>query len=153
MEVRESSLISRIKNHIQKAREIVEEKKLSDYYAATSLAMECFQAVNNLIDLGELIVTEKNLGFPEKYRETFEFLFKAGIINKESLETFKRLIFLRNLIAHEYYHIKEGELREMVSLLRPAEELIKNSNCLKIFSQDLLSTRPRKIFRTEMRPQ
>ncbi len=129
-EVRKSSLISRINGHIQKAREILEEKKLSDYYAATSLTMECFQAVNNLIDLGEVVVTEKNLGFPEKYRETFEFLFKARIINQESLEAFKRLIFLRNLISHEYYRIKEEELREMVSLLKLAEEFTENKKIM-----------------------
>ncbi len=93
--------------------------------------MECFQAVNNLIGLGEVVVTEKNLGFPEKYRETFEFLFKAGIINKESLEAFKRLIFLRNLIFHEYYCIKEEELREMVSLLRLVEEFAKNKKIIE----------------------
>ena len=39
----------------------------------------------------------------------------------------KRLIFLRNLIAHEYYTITEEELREMATLLGCLDELIENA--------------------------
>ncbi len=67
--------------------------------------MSCFQAVNTAIELGEYIISEKNLGFPAKYKEIFELLYKSKIINKTTLTCIKRSIFLRNLIAHEYYEI------------------------------------------------
>ena len=68
-------------------------KDVSNYLIFNSLAMECFQAVNSAIELGELIVSEKNLGFPATYREIFELLHNANLISKESLEGIKRLIF------------------------------------------------------------
>lgn len=52
-------------------------------------------------------------------------LYKNKIINKETFNAIKRLIFLRNLIAHEYYKISEEELKEMVELLDYAEILIE----------------------------
>jgi len=37
----------------------------------------------------------------------------------------KRLVFLRNLIAHEYYRIREDELLEMVELLQSVNSLVQ----------------------------
>ncbi len=81
------------------------------------MAMERFQASNTLIDLAQYIVAKKKLGFPSTYRELFELLESEGYISEDELRTFKRLVFLRNLIAHEYYRISESELLEMVNLL------------------------------------
>ncbi|MFN3407193.1 MAG: type VII toxin-antitoxin system HepT family RNase toxin [Caldimicrobium sp.] len=116
-------LISRFVLHLSKARENA-KKDVSDYYIYTALAMECFQAVNTLIEIGEWIVAEKRLGFPSTYREIFELLYKEKIIDKPTLESIKRLIFLRNLISHEYYKITENELLEMVELLEHAERFV-----------------------------
>lgn len=81
------------------------------------------QAVNTLIEIGEWIVAEKRLGFPSTYREIFELLYKEKIIDKPTLESIKRLIFLRNLISHEYYKITENKLLEMVELLEHTKSL------------------------------
>jgi uncharacterized protein YutE (UPF0331/DUF86 family) len=56
--------------------------------------------------------------------ELFELLEKEGYISEEELKCFKRLIFLRNLIAHEYYRISDNELLEMVNLLERVEEFV-----------------------------
>lgn len=118
--------ISRIEKHKEKAKELG-KLDLSNDMVFSALAMECFQAVNSTIDLGELIVSEKNLGFPSKYKEIFELLYEAKMISKGTLDDIKRLIFLRNLISHEYYTISKDELKEMASLLDCLDELIKNA--------------------------
>jgi uncharacterized protein YutE (UPF0331/DUF86 family) len=117
-------LIMRFETHAKNARDGA-EKDISDYYVYNTLAMECFQSVNALIELGEWIVTEKKLGFPSTYREIFELLYTHRIIDKETFESIKRLIFLRNLISHEYYKITKDELVEMVDLLKNAEKFIE----------------------------
>jgi len=89
--------------------------------------MECFQAVNALIEIGEYIITGRKLGFPSSYREIFEILKQEGIITEDILDASKRLIFLRNLIAHEYYRIKEEELLEMVKLLNVVNEFVEKA--------------------------
>jgi uncharacterized protein YutE (UPF0331/DUF86 family) len=56
--------------------------------------------------------------------EIFEILNKNGIINKEELEKAKRIVFLRNLIAHEYYRIEEKDLKNMVDFLEEMRNFI-----------------------------
>lgn len=131
MNTRIASTIRRIEKHVEKAKELV-KKDLREYLVFNSLAMECFQAVNSTIDLGEAIITEKKLGFPSRYREIFEILYREKIIDKKTLNAMKRLIFLRNLISHEYYTIKIEELREMTKLLSYVEKFVSNVKKLKI---------------------
>lgn len=128
--MRLASIISRIEKHEIKAKEL-SRQDLSNYLVFNALAMECFQIVNSAIDLGEFIVSEKNLGIPSKYKEIFELLYEAGIIGKKTLEKIKRLIFLRNLISHEYYTITQKELKEMANLLNSLDELVENAKRLK----------------------
>ena len=90
----------RFERHLKGALNL-KSKNVKDYFVYNTLAMECFQAANTLIDLAQYIVAKKKLGFPSTYRELFEVLESEGYISENELKTFKRLIFLRNLIAHE----------------------------------------------------
>jgi len=130
--MRLASIISRIERHKEKAKEMV-KMDISDYLVFNALAMECFQAVNSAIELGELVISEKNLGFPATYREIFELLHDANVIGKKNLENIKRLIFFRNLIAHEYYTITQKELKEMANLLDSLNEMVENAK--KLFKE------------------
>lgn len=102
--------IIRFERHVEGAFKL-KDKDISDYFVYNTLAMECFQAVNALIEIGEYVLTKEKLGYPSTYGEIFDILFKNKLLNEETLKGAKRLIFLRNLIAHE------EELLEMVSLL------------------------------------
>ncbi len=117
-------LVMRFETHAKNAINGA-SKDISDYFIYSTLAMECFQSVNAMIEIGEWIVTEKKLGFPATYREIFELLHDHKIIDKETFESIKRLIFLRNLISHEYHKITQDELIEMVDLLKKSEKLIE----------------------------
>ena len=114
--MRAAEIIARIERHLQRAREIA-QMDLNDELVFNALAMECFQAVNSAIELGELIISEKNLGFPATYRDIFETLHQNKLISKAVLEKMKKLVFYRNPIAHEYYVMKVSELKEMSMLL------------------------------------
>jgi len=115
--------ILRFERHLEGAKKL-KSKDVRDYFIYNTLAMECFQAVNTLIDIAQYIVMKKRLGFPSTYRELFEILEKAGYISEEELKAFKRLVFLRNLIAHEYYRISENELLEMVNLIEKCSDFV-----------------------------
>ena len=114
--MRLAEYILRFEKHLRGAINL-KSKDVKDYFVYNTLAMECFQAANTLIDLAQYILAKKKLGFPSTYRELFEILNEAGYISDDELKAFKRLAFLRNLIAHEYYRISESELLEMVNLL------------------------------------
>ena len=60
--------ILRFEEHFQNARKLV-DRGITDYLVYNTLAMECFQAVNALIEIGEYIVTKKRVkNFVEKAR-------------------------------------------------------------------------------------
>ncbi len=115
--------VLRFERHLEGAKKL-KSRDVRDYFVYNTLAMECFQAVNTLIDIAQYIIIRKRLGFPSTYRELFEILEEAGYISKEELKAFKRLVFLRNLIAHEYYRISENELLEMVNVLEKCSDFV-----------------------------
>lgn len=121
--MRIAELVLRFEKHLKGVMNL-KSKDVKDYFVYNTLAMECFQAANTLIDLAQYIVARKKLGFPSTYRELFEILHEAGYISDEELKVFKRLVFLRNLIAHEYYRISESELLEMANLLENCYDFV-----------------------------
>ena len=124
--MRLAEYILRFEKHLRGAINL-KSKDVKDYFVYNTLAMECFQAANALIDLAQYILAKKKLGFPSTYRELFEILEEAGYISEEELNAFKRLVFLRNLIAHEYYRISENELLEMVNLLEKCSDFVNRA--------------------------
>lgn len=90
--MRLAEAILRFERHLAGAMKL-KDMDVSDYLVYNSLAMECFQAVNSLIDIGEL-------------------------------EAIKRLIFLRNMIAHEYHRIGKEDLIEMANLLNKVKNFV-----------------------------
>ncbi len=108
--------ILRFEEHYAKALEL-RDLELSDYFAFTALAMECFQATNALIEIAEHIVVGKRLGTPSSYREIFDLLQKHGLLTAGEHDAARKLVYLRNLIAHEYHKISAEELRKAVELL------------------------------------
>lgn len=115
--------ILRFENHYKGTSKLKNED-ISNYFTYNTMAMECFQAVNALIEIGEYIVTKNKIGFPSTYNQIFELLFKEKVIYSDELKVFKRLVYLRNLISHEYYKISEDELLEMANLLDKVKEFV-----------------------------
>lgn len=116
--------ILRFEKHTQGAMNLMKEN-IADYFIYNTLAMECFQAANALIEIAEYLVLQKKLGMPSSYREIFELLNTGGLIDSQELENFKRIVFLRNLIAHEYYKISTEELLEIAKLLDQARNFVE----------------------------
>jgi uncharacterized protein YutE (UPF0331/DUF86 family) len=118
--MRLADAIARFENHRQRAYQL-NAQDISDYFIFTALAMECFQAVNSLIEVGQLLIARRTLVVPDTYRQVFEVLGQLQIISTEAAEAGKRLVYVRNLIAHEM--ITEEELLEAIVLLSHMDPL------------------------------
>jgi uncharacterized protein YutE (UPF0331/DUF86 family) len=118
--MRLADAIARFESHRQKAQQLGSQD-ISDYFVFTALPMECFQAVNSLIEVGQLLIARRKLVVPDTYRQVFEVLGQHQIISTEAAEAGKRLVYLRNLIAHEM--ITEEELLEAIVLLSHMDPL------------------------------
>lgn len=118
--------ILRFEEHLRRARELV-NKDLNDYFVYTALAMECFQAVNALIEVAEYVVVRKRLGIPSSYREIFEILHRQGWLSGEELQAAKSLVFIGNVIAHEYHRLRPEDLRNAVDGLAQVQGFIRRA--------------------------
>ncbi len=110
------------------ARSTTANKRFDGSASSTNfndLAMECFQTVNYSIALMERLVEERGITHAMTYTELVEALEKLSVLKRSEAEKLKRLIRLRNLIAHEYYTISNSELREMFKLLSTVRVLLR----------------------------
>lgn len=112
-------MVKEIKKHFERLdvayrdfKEKPDEKNFND------LAMECFQLTNYLISWGERLVEEKNLEEPLTYAELVDILERATILTYHQGKVLKKAIYLRNLVAHEYYKISTEELEQPYSSLK-----------------------------------
>jgi len=80
--MRLAEYILRFEKHLRSAVNL-KTKDVNDYFIYNTLAMECFQAANTLIDLAQYIVAKRKLGFPSTYRELFEILENEGYISED----------------------------------------------------------------------
>ncbi len=110
-----------------KIKSIDDLKNKAFFYA---VSMILFSIVNRSIDLGEEIVSNKNLGLPERYQDIFKLLERNNIINKKIMNVFSELIHFRNLAAHEYQTFKEEDVLKAynkISYVKIFVEMIKKA--------------------------
>ena len=86
----------------------VEDLKNFKNFHATSMLV--FSIINRTIDIGEEIVAKEKLGFPSSYREVFEILADNKIIDEKLKQNLSKLVYYRNLFAHEYFSFTKKEV-------------------------------------------
>lgn len=66
------------------------------------------------IDIGEMIISAKNLRKPETYKEVIEILGEESILSKEFALKFAEAIKFRNILVHMYTEIDVEKLYEIL---------------------------------------
>ncbi len=80
-------------------------------------------AIESAVDVGLHVVAEERLGEPQRRRETFALLARAGWIDRELSEKLQRMVGFRNVLVHEYDDVDLAKVRavlehDLVDLLR-----------------------------------
>ncbi len=65
-------------------------------------------AIEAVIDICALMVTGLRLGIPSEEDDIFEKLEQSKVITPEMKETLKRMKGFRNILVHEYGHIDDN---------------------------------------------
>ena len=113
--------LRKMKEHIRYAKELMKERM--DRKTKDALAMECFQAVNYAIDFMDEYVKRNELGVAFSYMELVDILEERRLIDGGNARKIRRLIALRNKIAHEYHVIYDEEVIEMAKMLNALKSL------------------------------
>ena len=92
-----------------------------EFYSASMLI---FSIVNSYIDLGNEIISSNSLGYPSTYSEMFDLLQQKNIITERESKGFKRLVNIRNGIAHRYFNITQTDIINAISDLKKVKKLI-----------------------------
>ena len=115
---------------LRDARPSDPEAIASDERLEAFIAFNLFLAIQDALDLGAHLVTERGLAIPATQREVFEALGGAGLLSPDVVRAMGAMVSLRNRIAHSY-----GEL-DSVRMIR---ELGVGLDQLERFADELLA--------------
>jgi uncharacterized protein YutE (UPF0331/DUF86 family) len=119
-------IISDIKKYFKELKSYnLSKEDLSDSKNYNASSMLIFAILNRLIDLGNEIISAKNLGAPSTYQDIMPALAKANIINKEQADNMNKLIRKRNVFAHFYEDISEKELYKTIKEMGEVESFLR----------------------------
>lgn len=88
-------------------------------------------SIECVIDICGLVVTGLRLGLPAEEDDLFEKLEQAGIISSSRKESLKKMKAFRNILVHEYGHIDDMIVYEVLQ---------NNLNDFEIFKREILQT-------------
>lgn len=127
--MKKNKLFSNLEKFLQDLEEILpeEEEFLKNKEHQYSVSMLMMNIINICLDIGSEIISSKQLGYPETYRDIFTLLEKGKIIPSTLANKLRNLVGLRNLLAHEYGEVNMELLYEQAKEIGFIEEFLKKS--------------------------
>lgn len=126
--MRKINLVEALRRYCEHLGEILppEEKTfLQDLSSQYSVSMLMLNIINSCIDMGNEVISLKQLGYPSTYRDVFTNLEHAKIIPISLGRKMRELVGLRNLLAHEYGEVDLELLYEAASDLSFVEPYLE----------------------------
>jgi uncharacterized protein YutE (UPF0331/DUF86 family) len=109
------SKIETVENSLKKLYEI--RKKVPDYekYIKSWIYKDAAErnlhrAIEAIIDIGKMLISDKKLKIPESNREVFILLAENDLFPAEYLDLIFKMIGVRNIIVHSYDKIDDSVL-------------------------------------------
>lgn len=105
--------IEALDDYVATIRELM-KPGLDSYLSDTSVQLQIERslqlAIQICIDIGAHVISEKGLGSPGEYREVFEVIGDAGLINDALAERLMSAAGTRNLLVHGYAKINRERI-------------------------------------------
>ena len=102
------SRIDKIRECIAKLRRLAaleEDAFLSDSSAADSAERNLQIAIQAVIDIGNHVVADKDLGTPRDYKDIFHILASHKVVSETLAAKLISMTGLRNVLVHDYLEI------------------------------------------------
>ncbi len=88
--------------------------------------------IEALIDIGNHIISDQNLGEVEFYKDIPRLLYQNNFINEDQKEIFEQITGFRNILVHEYleidldivYEVLNNNLDDLKSIMREYAKLL-----------------------------
>ena len=107
-----SKIISDIERYTKDLEElgIRAREDLEDRRTLYALSMLLFTIINRALDLADEVILTNRLGMPQSYKEIFDILRRRGFIDRKLADEMARIVFYRNMIAHQYDDLTDDDL-------------------------------------------
>lgn len=106
---------------VPESKEELSKNKEKEYSSAFLLE----QVVNECINLGNHVISSRNLDVPESFKQVFDELSEAGIITSETSEHMMEFVEIRNILAHRYGKFPVDELWEGINKRKRINKFIE----------------------------
>jgi uncharacterized protein YutE (UPF0331/DUF86 family) len=93
-------------------KDISKEKLNEDYILRSAIERNFQLALESALDIGEIIISMKDLEKPEDYKDIMEILGKAKILPRDFAKEFAPTAGFRNILVHKYTDVDTDELYE-----------------------------------------
>lgn len=121
------SRVEKINHHLNKIkgyRNLLLKEYLANEFIQDVVEYNLFQIVNHVIDIVEHIVVDEDYGLPESAYDAVQILITKKVIDIKIGELLRKMIGLRNIIAHEYINLQKDIIYDILSKHLPQ---IKNA--------------------------
>lgn len=99
-----------LKKYDQYSKEEIEKDEIK----RLALERDLYLLVQSTIDLAEAVISYCKLPKPTAYKENFQLLRAANLIDQNLFHSLCQMIGFRNLIAHEYVDLDYNRLYEVL---------------------------------------
>ena len=82
-----------------------QENFTEDFIRRDAAILNIQRACEQAIDLANHLVRKLDLGIPNETRDSFSFLNRAKIIDRNLAENLEKMVGFKNLVIHEYQRI------------------------------------------------
>ncbi len=105
---------------------------LQDTDISSSAERQLQVAIQAVIDIGNHVVSDKDLGTPKDYKDIFRILARHKIVSKALSERLSAMAGLRNVLVHDYldvdlklvYRILKKDLGDLETFIKSVLKLV-----------------------------
>ena len=128
--------IERCIKRIEDVYQEVGNNLATDFTRQDSILLNLQRACEASIDLANYLSKQRKLGIPQRSRDSFNFLFKAGVIPEDLAMNLGKMVGLRNIAVHDYQELNldivkyviEKHLVDFQAFVKLAKSLIADQD-------------------------
>jgi uncharacterized protein YutE (UPF0331/DUF86 family) len=111
-----SERIARLEKNIITLEEMREDS-FTTRQSQWALRYGLLESIQIVIDLACELVSRRNLGSPDSYRECIRILAQFNLVEDELATSLEKMVGLRNLLVHDYDEIDVARLTPLLNSL------------------------------------
>ncbi len=104
------ALLDEYMGYLKEVQKVNRNSFLSDFHFFGPAERYLQLSIQILIDIGQLVITEKQFSRPDDPQEIFSVLYNKKIVSSNLVEKLSGIVGFRNILVHEYGKIDKEKV-------------------------------------------